>query len=115
MQQKYCQKCLLDPQTCTHDLLTVVSQPPPLPLPLQELENLRKQAEIIPQLMAECESVTEKLQVGPQQLWSLLRGDQRRSRKDLQGRTCGPDVRCGGGRGWAVGCWWGRGAALRRA
>ena len=29
----------------------------------QELENLRKQAEIIPQLMAECESITEKLQV----------------------------------------------------
>ncbi|XP_070774785.1 homer protein homolog 2 isoform X1 [Enoplosus armatus] len=28
----------------------------------QELENLRKQAEIIPQLMAECESVTAKLQ-----------------------------------------------------
>ncbi|XP_031668270.1 homer protein homolog 2-like [Oncorhynchus kisutch] len=28
----------------------------------QELENLRKQAEIIPQLMAECESITEKLQ-----------------------------------------------------
>lgn len=38
-----------------------MSQPP-----LQELENLRKQAEIIPQLMAECESVTEKLQVGPE-------------------------------------------------
>lgn len=29
----------------------------------QELENLRKQAEIIPQLMAECESITTKLQV----------------------------------------------------
>ncbi|XP_044059859.1 homer protein homolog 2 isoform X2 [Siniperca chuatsi] len=28
----------------------------------QELENLRKQAEIIPQLMAECESITAKLQ-----------------------------------------------------
>ncbi|XP_056621641.1 homer protein homolog 2 isoform X2 [Triplophysa dalaica] len=28
----------------------------------QELENLRKQAEIIPQLMAECESLTAKLQ-----------------------------------------------------
>nr|XP_043885756.1 homer protein homolog 2 [Solea senegalensis] len=28
----------------------------------QELENLRKQAEIIPQLMAECESITTKLQ-----------------------------------------------------
>lgn len=33
----------------------------------QELENLRKQAEIIPQLMSECESVTEKLQVGLKQ------------------------------------------------
>lgn len=29
----------------------------------QELENLRKQAEIIPQLMSECESITDKLQV----------------------------------------------------
>lgn len=29
----------------------------------QEVENLRKQAEIIPQLMAECESITTKLQV----------------------------------------------------
>lgn len=29
----------------------------------QELENLRAQAEIIPQLMAECESITAKLQV----------------------------------------------------
>lgn len=29
----------------------------------QELENLRKQAEIIPQLMAEVESITAKLQV----------------------------------------------------
>ncbi|XP_049573806.1 homer protein homolog 2 isoform X3 [Syngnathus scovelli] len=28
----------------------------------QELENLRKQAEIIPQLMSECESITSKLQ-----------------------------------------------------
>lgn len=33
----------------------------------QELENLRKQAEIIPQLMSECESVTEKLQVNLKQ------------------------------------------------
>lgn len=30
---------------------------------VQELENLRKQAEIIPQLMAECESIGTKLQV----------------------------------------------------
>ena len=29
----------------------------------QEMWNMRKQAEIIPQLMAECESITEKLQV----------------------------------------------------
>lgn len=29
----------------------------------QEVENLRKQAEIIPQLMAECETITAKLQV----------------------------------------------------
>lgn len=29
----------------------------------QEVENLRKQAEIIPQLMAECENITAKLQV----------------------------------------------------
>lgn len=29
----------------------------------QEVENLRKQAEIIPQLMAECENITSKLQV----------------------------------------------------
>lgn len=33
----------------------------------KELENLRKQAEIIPQLMAECESITEKLQVRSKQ------------------------------------------------
>ncbi|XP_072551577.1 homer protein homolog 2 [Salminus brasiliensis] len=32
----------------------------------QELENLRKQAEIIPQLMAECESITAKLQAAEQ-------------------------------------------------
>lgn len=31
--------------------------------PSQEVENLRKQAEIIPQLMAECETITAKLQV----------------------------------------------------
>lgn len=29
----------------------------------QEVENLRKQAEIIPQLMTECENITAKLQV----------------------------------------------------
>lgn len=29
----------------------------------QELEDLRKQSEVIPQLMIECEAVTEKLQV----------------------------------------------------
>lgn len=30
---------------------------------LQELEDLRKQGEIIPQLMTECETVSQKLQV----------------------------------------------------
>lgn len=33
------------------------------PASFQEVENLRKQAEIIPQLMAECENITAKLQV----------------------------------------------------
>lgn len=33
------------------------------PCSFQEVENLRKQAEIIPQLMAECENITAKLQV----------------------------------------------------
>lgn len=74
-----------------------------VPTLLQELENLRKQAEIIPQLMAECESVTEKLQVGLKQLQQLqqqlqssssssLRGDVRRERsggEDLGAHTSG--------------------------
>lgn len=70
--------------------------------PPQELENLRKQAEIIPQLMAECESVTEKLQVG-------LTAAQQRSRSSsccyeviydgsvMSAKTSGSHVRCGEG------------------
>lgn len=42
----------------------------------QEVENLRKQAEIIPQLMAECENITAKLQVHYRtqalHIWSIL-------------------------------------------
>lgn len=84
-----------------------------VPTLLQELENLRKQAEIIPQLMAECESVTEKLQVGLKQLQQLqqqlqssssssLRGDVRRERsggEDLGAHTC-VVVGVGGGVRW---------------
>uniref|UniRef100_A0AAQ4QSJ6 Homer scaffold protein 2 n=1 Tax=Gasterosteus aculeatus aculeatus TaxID=481459 RepID=A0AAQ4QSJ6_GASAC len=43
----------------------------------QELENLRTQAEIIPQLMAECESITAKLQTAE------------RRNKELEGRVDG--------------------------
>ncbi|XP_059205473.1 homer protein homolog 2 isoform X2 [Centropristis striata] len=43
----------------------------------QELENLRKQAEIIPQLMAECETITAKMQTAETQ------------NKELEGRIQG--------------------------
>lgn len=44
----------------------------------QELEDLRKQAETIPQLMAKCESITAKLQVNDTQTRHCFNG--RRSR-----------------------------------
>lgn len=76
----------------------IVFQPP-----LQELENLRKQAEIIPQLMAECESVTEKLQVGlASSSLSSLRGDLRRERsgrEDLRAELTRADAACAVGEG----------------
>lgn len=40
----------------------------------QELEDLRKQAETIPQLMAKCESITAKLQVNDTQTKHCFNG-----------------------------------------
>lgn len=69
----------------------------------QELENLRKQAEIIPQLMSECESVTEKLQVDLKQpeirqTPQLFYFERYKSHKDLELTCTRVDVMSAAGR-----------------